>query len=134
MFEELKKTYGIKDTFDNFFKYQDLFENWVVNRRKAATNYVRLFDYMENYNEIQTHIMTEFGKGMYDTIAIDNKRSLFYLFQSMYLLETIHQIHNQEITSQISSYLTNIQVTEHTDITHEISKQLKLVKKSIDRI
>ena len=26
---------------------------------------------MENYNEIQTHIMAEFGKGMYDTIAIE---------------------------------------------------------------
>ena len=26
---------------------------------------------MENYEEIQTYIMAEFGKGIYDTIAIE---------------------------------------------------------------
>lgn len=71
VFEEFKKAYGIKDTFDNFSKYQDLFENWVISKRNAATNYVQLFDYMENYEEIQTHTMAEFGKGIYDTIAIE---------------------------------------------------------------
>ncbi len=71
MFEELKKAYGIKDTFDNFSKYQDLFVNWVISKRNATTNYVQLFDYMENYEEIQTYIMAEFGKGIYDTIAIE---------------------------------------------------------------
>lgn len=71
MFEEFKKAYGIKDTFKNFSKYQDLFEIWIANKRNAATNYVRLFDYMVDYDEIQTHTMAEFGKGIYDTIAIE---------------------------------------------------------------
>lgn len=52
MFKEFKKAYGIQDTFDNFSKYQDLFANWVISKRNAATNYVQLFDYMENYEEI----------------------------------------------------------------------------------
>lgn len=71
MFEEFKKAYGIKDTFDNFSKYQDLFANWIINKKNAATNYVQLFDYMENDEEIQTYTMAEFGKGIYDTIAIE---------------------------------------------------------------
>lgn len=70
MFEEFKKAYGIKDTFNNFNKYSDLFENWIFNKRVAATSYVQLFDYMENDEEIQTYTMAEFGKGIYDTIAI----------------------------------------------------------------
>lgn len=71
MFEEFKKAYGIKDTFGNFSKYQDLFANWIISKSNAASNYVQLFDYMENYDEIQTHTMAEFGKGAYDTIAIE---------------------------------------------------------------
>lgn len=44
MFEEFKKAYGIKDTIDNFNKYSDLFANWIVNKRVAASSYVQLFD------------------------------------------------------------------------------------------
>lgn len=79
MFEEFKKAYGICDTFDNFNKYLDLFAEWVTVKRKAATNYVQLFDYMENYDEIQTHTMAEFGKGAYDTIAIEMATHTNYL-------------------------------------------------------
>lgn len=71
MFKEFKEAYGISDTFDNFNKYRDLFNEWVMLKRKAAAYYVQLFDYMENYDEIQTYIMAEFGKGIFDTVAIE---------------------------------------------------------------
>ena len=71
MFEEFKMAYGISDTFDNFVKYEDMFIEWVKSKRKAAAIYVQLFDYMNYYGEIQRHNMAEFGKGVFDTVAIE---------------------------------------------------------------
>lgn len=71
MFEEFKKASGIEDTFDNFDKYQDLFLNWVISKKNAAANYVQLFDYMKNDEEIQNNTIAEFEKGICDTVAIE---------------------------------------------------------------
>lgn len=70
MFDEFKKAYGIDDKFSDFNKNQDLFAEWVIAKRAASRNYAQLFDYMDNYDERQTHTMAEFGKGVYDTMAI----------------------------------------------------------------
>ena len=70
MFEEFKRAYGIKDTVENFSDYQDLFEEWVMLKRKSASHYVQLFDYMDHNDELEIRTMAEFGKGAYDTIAI----------------------------------------------------------------
>lgn len=124
----------ISYVLDNFRELEQLFD--IFSSLSIEVNDVKRDNLVMDTNKIVLIDPDCFvrANSSQETIAIGNKRSLFYLFQSMYLLETLHQFHNQEITSQISSYLTNIQVTEHTDITHEISKQLKLVKKSIDRI
>lgn len=70
MFLEFSKAYGISDTFNNFEKYQDLFAKWVYDKEKASKSYVQLFDYMKNYDEIESSVIAEFGKGKYDTAAI----------------------------------------------------------------
>ena len=71
MFEEFKKAYGINDSFDNFNKYKDLFVEWIILKKGNARKYVQLFDYMKDYEEIETEVMAEFGKGLFDTIAIE---------------------------------------------------------------
>lgn len=70
IFEIFKKAYGINDTFDNFSKYTDLFEDWIIKKDIAAANYVQLFDYLKEEYDADTNIMAEFGKGNYDTVAI----------------------------------------------------------------
>ena len=69
MYEEFKKAKGIEDSNGNIDKYQDLFNEWVSTKEKAASYYVKLFDYLENRDSISTKVIAEFGKGVYDTVT-----------------------------------------------------------------
>lgn len=71
-------------------------------------------------------------------ISIANKKNLFHLFQSIFIDYFQEHPYNPDLISEIDfiSYmykkLPNMEITENTIITDEISKNLKYVKKPID--
>ncbi len=78
LFKEFQSAYGIIDTPDNFGRYSEPFANWITTKQIAASNYVQLYDYMKTDYEEQEDIIAEFGKGIYDTIAIEMANSTPY--------------------------------------------------------
>lgn len=69
IFEEFKKSNGINDKVSSITEYYDLFCEWAALKRRAAQNYVQLFVYMKDNDDLPTHLMAEFNKGIFDTIA-----------------------------------------------------------------
>lgn len=57
---------------------------------------------------------------------------LLNLFRSICIDEAKQQPHYEKFISQIDTELVNIDITENTDVTYEISKKLRYVKKPID--
>lgn len=78
LFEEFKSAYGIIDTIDNLEQYSDLFVNWIVTKQSAASNYVKLYDYMQTDYEENGDVIAEFGKGIYDTVAIEMSKNTLH--------------------------------------------------------
>lgn len=71
IFAEFTQTMGIQDKFENFDKYKDLFKEWLLAKRKAASCYVQLFDYMKDNDDLPNDLIAEFNKGCFDTIAME---------------------------------------------------------------
>lgn len=69
IFKEFKKASGINDGLDNFDKYNNLFVEWLELKRKAASGYVQLFDYMKDNDDLPINLIAEFNKGYFDTIT-----------------------------------------------------------------
>lgn len=63
IFEEFKKATEIDVRFDDASKWGDSFNEWIGLKKVAASYYVKLFDYMKEYNDLPTNVMAEFNKG-----------------------------------------------------------------------
>ena len=66
------------------------------------------------------------------SISIKNKEKLLVLFRSICMASITKEQDYNEVLSLVYGELSNIKVRKNTNITHEISKKLKYVKKPID--
>ena len=76
-----------------------------------------------------------FADGKKSNIVTRNKEELLYLFQSICRSEATILVRNNffanihDVDRKINDFATKIRINENTDVTHEISKKLKKVRK-----
>ncbi len=73
----------------------------------------------------------EFGKELISTL---NKKNLLYLFRSIFINSLKGKPNYDRMVTYIDSELVNIKVTDTTDVTQEISKKLRYVKRPIELV
>ena len=67
-----------------------------------------------------------------DFVSALNKKKLLNLFRSIFMSSVANEPNYGKLITFIDTELVNIEVTENTDITYEISKKLKYIKKPVE--
>lgn len=117
---------------DNFRELEELFKIFANN--SICADDVKMANTVIDSNGIVIIDPDRFYISSYskDEITVLNKKKLLNLLRNICINSTVEELRYGNIIAKIDNNLVNIEVTENTDITYEISKKLKYVKKPID--
>lgn len=123
---------SIDYTLDNFYELEKLFTTFTEN--KITVNDVKRENSILGKNNIVIVDPDCFSIAHYDSslLAIDNKIELLMLLRSIYIAGAKGHPNYKKIKKKVNAELVAIAVDENTNITSEIAKKLKYVKRPID--